>query len=141
MPKKDSLSHAIRDGGRFYFDNPTVDQLLAMVLTLSGQLWAMRERLAALESVLAHKGTVATGEVEGHDFTDAEELELAALRKELLASLFGILEVQAPIPAARATQPAARAKKGTRGASRASKARASKHRPAKNGRKARRSRR
>jgi len=135
MPKKDSLSHAIRDGGRFYFDNPGVDQVLAMVLTLSGQLWAMRERLAALESLLARKGAIATGEVESHDFTDAEELELAALRKELLASLFGILEVQAPAPVARATPAAARTRKGTR-ASRASKSRA-----AKTGRKATRPRR
>ena len=105
-----------------------------MVLTLSGQLWAARERLAALESLLIRKGAIATGEVESHDFTDAEELELAALRKELLASLFGILEVQVPVPSAQ--QPATRAEKGTGRAARASKAGASK-----TGRKTRRSRR
>jgi hypothetical protein len=140
MPKKASLSHAIRDGGRFYFDNPTVDQVLAMVLTLSGQLWAARERLAALESLLGRKGAIATGEVESHDFTDAEELELAALRKELLASLFGILEVQMPAPVARAPRPDTR-RQGTRAASRASQPRAARGGPAKRGRKPGRSRR
>lgn len=125
MPKKDSLSHAIRDGGRFYFDDPTVGQVLAMVLTLSGQLWAARERLAALESLLTRKGVVATGETEAHEFTDAEELELAALRKELLASLFGILE--APAPAARPSPAGAGARRGTRAASRPSKPRAARN--------------
>jgi hypothetical protein len=95
--RNSTLSQAIRTGGRFYFDNPNLDQVLAMLLTLSGEVWVLRERLAALESVAERKQLVGVGELDSHSFSDAEEAQLSALRKEFLASLFGVLETPRPL--------------------------------------------
>lgn len=76
----------------FYFDRPSVDQLLAMVLTLSGEVWALRERVLTIEALLHRKGIVSPEELDSYEFSDSEEALVAELRRELLSSLFALLE-------------------------------------------------
>lgn len=99
MPSQRRKSRPSTPGVRtLFFDAPSVDQLLAVVLTLSGEVWALRERLMALEAIASRKGLALLEELEKYEFTEEEERRVAGLRKEFLASLFGPL---APHPARR----------------------------------------
>ncbi len=69
-----------------------------MVVTLSSEVWALRERLAALEAVQVRKGALSAGEIDGYEFTPDQEDVLAGDRKEFIDSLFRALQ-EAPAPA------------------------------------------
>jgi hypothetical protein len=65
-----------------------------MVVVLGGEVWTLRERLAALEAIQVRQGSLAAGEVDAHDFSPEDEAHLAALRKEFIDSLFRVLQEQ-----------------------------------------------
>ncbi len=68
------------------------DRVLAMLLTLSSEVWALRERIAASEAVAARKGLLRDSDVEAYEFTPAEEARLAEQRKKFLGNLFRALD-------------------------------------------------
>lgn len=75
------------------FSNPPgTDRVLAMLLTLSSEVWALRERLAAWEAVAARKGVLSESDVEAYQFTPAELTRLAEQRSEFLGGLFRALD-------------------------------------------------
>ena len=64
----------------FFFDDPNVDKLLAMVLALTGEISLLRDRLDTHER-LAREGLLGTPEnIEAYEFSEAEEDERAAQR-------------------------------------------------------------
>lgn len=71
---------------------PGTDRVLAMLLTLSGEVWALRERLAAWEAVAARHGLGQDLDVNDYEFTPAQEARLAEQRREFLENLFRALE-------------------------------------------------
>jgi hypothetical protein len=75
---------------------PGTDRVLAMLLTLSGEVWALRERLAAWEAVAARAGLGQELDVSGYEFTPAQEARLAEQRREFLENLFRALEAAPP---------------------------------------------
>ena len=75
-----------------FSNQPGTDRVLAMLLTLSGEVWALRERLAAWEAVAAQGGLGQSIDVNGYQFTPAQEAQLAEQRREFLANLFRALE-------------------------------------------------
>lgn len=92
MPSQRRSSPPSTPGVRtVFFDAPSVDQLLAMLLTLSGEVWALRERLMALEAIASRQGVALPAEIEKYEFTEEEEARVAGFRREFLASLFGTL--------------------------------------------------
>lgn len=90
-----------------FSNQPGTDRVLAMLLTLSGEVWALRERLAAWEAVAEQRGLGRELDVNNYQFTLAQEARLAEQRREFLENLFGALE--AP-PRARAARRKRRAK-------------------------------
>ena len=76
---------------RIYFDDPTTDKLLAMVLTLASEVWLLRERFAVIETLAGKHGVPIDREVEDYEFTDAQSEKLAQLRNEFIGNLFRIL--------------------------------------------------
>lgn len=76
---------------RIYFDDPTTDKLLAMVLTLASEVWLLRERFAVIEILAGKHGVPIDREVEDYEFTDAQSEKLARLRNEFIGNLFRIL--------------------------------------------------
>jgi hypothetical protein len=77
-----------------FSDQPGTDRVLAMLLTLSGEVWALRERLAAWEAVAARHGLGQELDVNGYEFTPAQEARLAGQRREFLENLFRALEAR-----------------------------------------------
>jgi hypothetical protein len=84
-----------------FSNQPGTDRVLAMLLTLSGEVWALRERLAAWEAVVQQQGLARELDVTGYQFTPAQEARLAEQRREFLENLFRALESPAAATAVR----------------------------------------
>ena len=88
------MRRTIRGGRPYFFDDPAIDKILNMVVVLGGEVWTLRERLAALEAIQVRQGSLAAGEIDAHDFSAEDEARLGALRKEFIDSLFRVLQEQ-----------------------------------------------
>jgi len=77
---------------RLFFRDAAPDKLLAMLLTLSSEVWALRERLAAWEAITMRKGVLLAKELDAYEFTADEQAVLAEQRRDFVASLFRMLE-------------------------------------------------
>ena len=62
-----------------YFDDPAIDRLLSMVLSLVGEVSAVRDRLDTVERLLDAKGTISREDIERYapDRDSGEERGLA----------------------------------------------------------------
>ena len=62
-----------------YFDDPAIDRLLSMVLSLVGEVSAVRDRLDTVERLLDAKGTISREDIERYapDRDAGEERGLA----------------------------------------------------------------
>jgi hypothetical protein len=103
------LRRTIRGGRAFFFSDPAIDKVLNMVVTLGSEVWALRERLAALEAIQVGRGQLGGDEVDGYEFTPEQESRLAADRKEFIDNLFRILQEQVELAAAKSAGAAAAA--------------------------------
>lgn len=97
---------------------PGTDRVLAMLLTLSGEVWALRERLAAWEALVAQQGLGRDLDVNAYQFTPAQEARLAEQRREFLENLFRALEASPLTQAARRKRRAVKAARKKRSAAR-----------------------
>ena len=62
-----------------YFEDPAIDRLLSMMLALTGEVSAMRDRLDTIERLLDAKGTISREDIERYapDRAAGEERGLA----------------------------------------------------------------
>lgn len=74
-----------------FFDSAETDALMTALLETMSQLWATRERLAALERVLQEAGLIEAGAVEGQALTAEDEARLEASRQAFVADAFRAL--------------------------------------------------
>jgi hypothetical protein len=70
-----------------FFDDPAVDRLLAMVMTLAAELHATKDRLAALESLLAASGTLDRAALDRFAPTAEQKAEFDAEREAFVHDL------------------------------------------------------
>jgi hypothetical protein len=76
----------------YFFDDPNVDRLLAIVTALAGEVAVLRQRLKTHEQLAAEKDVFSTEAVDHYRLGDAENEEMAAWRSEFLSRVFRILE-------------------------------------------------
>ena len=92
MPK-DSPEIRLRDLTRGkqprFFDVQGVDELVSITMGLAQELWAVKERLAAVEA-LGKAGISATA-VEDYEFSDEERAALDRERKEFIERIYFVL--------------------------------------------------
>jgi hypothetical protein len=100
MTARKPLPRTIRGGRPFFLADPAIDKLLNMVVTLGSEVWALRERLAALEGIQQRQGSLGRGEIDDYEFSAEEESTLAIERKEFIDNLFRILQEQVDVAAA-----------------------------------------
>jgi hypothetical protein len=98
------MRRTIRGGRPYFFSDPAIDKILAMVVVLGSEVWTLRERLAALEAIQVRQGSLASGELDAHDFSPEDETRLAGERKEFIDSLFRVLQVQVEEPRTQAVK-------------------------------------
>lgn len=78
-----------------FYDTPGLDQAMAMIMVLAGELSTMRDRLDTVERVAAAKGVVLPHEIEAYE-PPQEVLEAReARRQDFLARLFYLARKEA----------------------------------------------
>jgi hypothetical protein len=113
-PARRPMRRTIRGGRPYFFDDPAIDKVLNMVVVLGSEVWTLRERLAALEAIQVRQGSLASGELDAHDFSPEDEARLAGERKEFIDSLFRVLRVQVEEPRTQPVKAKAKTKAKTK---------------------------
>lgn len=113
-PARRPMRRTIRGGRPYFFDDPAIDKVLNMVVVLGSEVWTLRERLAALEAIQVRQGSLASGELDAHDFSPEDEARLAGERKEFIDSLFRVLQVQLEEPRTQPVKAKAKTKDKTK---------------------------
>lgn len=70
-----------------FFDDPAVDRLVGMVMTLAGELWVLKDRQRVTELLLAEKGTLTVEDLDSYEPTPEEATRLAEERQAFVKSL------------------------------------------------------
>ncbi len=96
MSDKDfSMRYSVRGKPQRFFDARGVDELLAVTMALAQELWAVRERQSAYESIAKSKGLALEDEAERHRFSASEREKLDAERAAFIDRIFFVLKEQA----------------------------------------------
>jgi hypothetical protein len=74
------------------FDNPEIDTLLGIVLSLGCELYALRDRMRIVEKILQVKGTISLTDIDAYKPTPEEEEQIREERDKFMARLFRSLE-------------------------------------------------
>ena len=92
MPK-DSPGTRLKDLTRGkqprFFDVRGVDELVSITMGLAQELWAVKERLAAVEAL--GKAGISTAAVEAYEFSEEERAALDRERKEFIDRIYFVL--------------------------------------------------
>jgi hypothetical protein len=108
MPKQ-PMRRSARGGRPYFFADAAIDKVLNMVVTLASEIWALRERQAALQAAGEARGTWRASEIDTYEFPESLEQQLAAERKEFIDNLFRVLSDVGSVP--HASRPKARARR------------------------------
>ena len=85
----DAVDRRVRGGRSAFFDDPDVDRLLAMLMRLVTEHWALKERVLVLEKLLEEAGTLHAGALE--DYRPSAETD-AAWDAESFALVQAVIE-------------------------------------------------
>lgn len=72
-----------------FFDDPAIDNLVAVTLELGAELWAQRERTRVIEALLAQKGVVTPELIEQYQPSEAEAARSRAEREAFVSRVYG----------------------------------------------------
>lgn len=73
-----------------FFDNPAIDNLIAVTLELGAELWVQRERMRVVETLLAQKGVVTPELIEQYLPSDEEAARARAERDAFVSRVYGV---------------------------------------------------
>ncbi len=92
MPK-DSARTRLKDLTRGkqprFFDVQGVDELVSITMGLAQELWAVKERLAAVEAL--GKAGISAAAVEAYEFSEEERAALDRERQEFIDRIYFVL--------------------------------------------------
>jgi hypothetical protein len=72
-----------------FFDNPAIDNLIAVTLELGAELWVQRERMRVIESLLAQHGVVTSEMIEQYRASDEQAAQARAERDAFVNRVYG----------------------------------------------------
>lgn len=72
-----------------FFDNPAIDNLIAVTLELGAELWVVRDRLRVMEKLLAERGVLTAAMVEQYQPGDDEIAEGRRQRDAFVNRVYG----------------------------------------------------
>ena len=78
----------------YFFDDPAVDKLLAMLLAMAGELSVLRDRLDTLERIVEEKGLINRQDIESYEPDKNVIAERDAQREEYLKQILRIVDVE-----------------------------------------------
>jgi len=74
------------------FDDPAIDTLLSIVISLGNEVYALRDRMRIIEKMLETKGTISRADIEAYKPTPEEEEEIRKDNDAFMARLFRVFE-------------------------------------------------
>jgi hypothetical protein len=74
------------------FENPALDTLLGVVISLGNEVWVMRDRMRVIEQLLESKGTISRADIEAYKPTPEEEEQIRKDNDAFMARLFRVFE-------------------------------------------------
>jgi hypothetical protein len=74
------------------FEDPAMDILLGIVVSLGNEVYVLRDRLRIIEKMLEAKGTISHADVEAYKPTPEEEEEIRKDNDAFIARLFRVFE-------------------------------------------------
>ena len=72
-----------------FFDNPAIDNLIAVTLELGAELWVQRERMRVIEKLLGEKGLVTAAMIEQYQSDPAELAQGKSDRDAFVSRVYG----------------------------------------------------
>jgi hypothetical protein len=75
----------------YYFDNPDIDRLMTIVLSVAEELSVTRERLDTVERLLEASGTISRQEVDDYTPEESADEEREALRVQNIQRILRIV--------------------------------------------------
>ena len=78
----------------YFFDDPAVDKLLAMLLAMAGELSVLRDRHDTLERIVEKKGLINRQEIEAYEPDKDAIAERDAKREEYLNQILRSVDVE-----------------------------------------------
>ena len=106
MPENESndvkapLRYSVKGKRMRFFDAQGVDELVSICMGLAQEMWVIKERQVALESIAAKKGVVLPDDIESHVFSDDERTTLDSERQGCIDRIFFTLREEAEALAA-----------------------------------------
>jgi len=74
------------------FDDPAIDALLGIVLSLGSEVYVLRDRMRVIEKMLEAKGAISRADIEAYKPTPEEEGEIGKDRDAFMARFFRVFE-------------------------------------------------
>jgi hypothetical protein len=74
------------------FEDPAMDILLGIVVSLGNEVYVLRDRLRIIEKTLEAEGTISRADVEAYKPTPEEEEEIRNDNDAFMARLFRVFE-------------------------------------------------
>ena len=78
----------------YFFQDPNVDKVIAMVMGLAGEVAVLHDRLDTVERLLKKKSGIKRGDVDGYKPSAKVMEERAAWRERFLAEVLRIVEIE-----------------------------------------------
>ena len=91
-PRKLALPRTPKNVKPAYFSDPAIDKLLAVTLALAGELSVTRDRLDALERLMARSGQLDRAALDSLAFSETEQSERAESRAAFIARVLRVIE-------------------------------------------------
>jgi len=89
------LRYSVKGKRMRFFDAQGVDELVSICMGLAQEMWVIKERQVALESIAAKKGVVLPDDIECHTFSDDERTLLDSERQGFIDRIFFTLREEA----------------------------------------------
>lgn len=71
-----------------FFDNPAIDNLIAVTLELAAELWVQRERNRALEQLLTQRGLISDAQIDAFTPVESEAAKIKIERDAFVSRIF-----------------------------------------------------
>lgn len=88
------LKRKARGERPYFFDDPSVDKVVAMVMGLAGETAVMRDRLDTIERLLERKGLMRRNEIDAYQPSAGVAAERAEWRENYLSEILRIIEIE-----------------------------------------------
>lgn len=70
-----------------FFNDPAIDRLLGMIMTLSAEVWVLSDRMKSVEQLLDSKGVLSRADIDAYQPDAATAQALAADRGDFAKAL------------------------------------------------------